>query len=47
MPEKKIPCAECESEKERIEEDGTCAVIDCKKVEGEKDWCIIRWKCRD
>lgn len=43
MPEKKIPCTDCESEKKKIEEAGDCKVIECKPIEDDPDWCIIKW----
>ena len=44
MPSKKIPCSDCENEKEKIEETGDCEVISCEPIEGEPGWCMIVWK---
>lgn len=44
MPEKKIPCKDCELEKNKIEELGNAKVIECVPIEGDPDWCKIVWR---
>ncbi len=44
MPEKVIPCTDCEIEKKKIEEAGDCKVIECTKIEDRPGWCKIVWR---
>lgn len=44
MPEKQIPCKECEAEKKKIEESGDCKVISCEPIKDEPGWCLIKWR---
>jgi hypothetical protein len=44
MPEKKIPCQDCESEKARIEAAGDQEVVSCDPIPGESGWCKIVWR---
>lgn len=46
MPKMKIPCEDCEGEKERIEEAGDQEVISCGPIEEEPGWCEIVWRRR-
>ncbi len=46
MPKMKIPCPECRSEKEKIEEAGDLEVVSCDAIEGESGWCEIVWRRR-
>ena len=41
MPEQKIPCEDCETKKEEIEESGMAKVISCEKIPGKEGWCKI------
>ena len=43
MPKRKIPCSECEEEKQRLQ-DGGNEVKGCEPVEGEEGWCEIEWE---
>ncbi|MBI3079687.1 MAG: hypothetical protein HYY85_22285 [Deltaproteobacteria bacterium] len=44
MPQKEIPCSDCEKEKERIEEAGDQIVISCDPIPGKPRWCLIVWR---
>ena len=44
MPEREIPCVECEAEKKRIEEAGDAIVIGCEPIPDKPEWCQITWK---
>jgi hypothetical protein len=46
MPKMKIPCDDCESQKEQIEEAGDQEVVSCGPIDGELGWCEIVWRRR-
>ena len=44
MPEKEIPCEDCEDEKEKIEVRGIYRVIGCDPIPDKDGWCKIRYE---
>lgn len=44
MPQKEIPCQDCDKEKERIEEAGDQEVVSCEPIPGRPGWCLIVWR---
>lgn len=44
MPEKEIPCSDCEKEKKEIEEARDREVISCNPIPGKPEWCLIVWR---
>jgi hypothetical protein len=42
--EKRIPCDDCETEKQKIEDLPGHQYISCKEIEGEDGWCLFKWK---
>lgn len=44
MPQKRIPCEDCDDETRKIEDAGDQEVISCKPIPGEDGWCMIVWR---
>ena len=47
MPEKRIPCKDCEAEKKNIEAGGVYRVTECAQIPSEDEWCIIRYEMKE
>lgn len=47
MPQKKIPCTDCQSETEAIEQLGNAEVVSCDPIDGEPGWCLFVWRFTD
>lgn len=44
MPEREIPCVDCEAEKMKIEEAGDARVTGCEPIPDKPEWCKITWE---
>ena len=44
MPEKEVPCEDCEKEKKKIEEAGDAKVLSCDPIPEKPGWCRLVWQ---
>jgi len=47
MPQRKIPCEDCQAETESIEELGNAKVVSCTQLDDEPGWCLLVWEFID
>ncbi len=47
MPQKEIPCKDCDKEKTNIELTGDQEVTSCSPIPTKPGWCLIIWRRKE